>query len=143
MSSCTNGVAVAVSNHRRRTQRGEILPQHAVIRTEIVSPLRDAVCLVNGNQVRLPLGQHLEEPGNAQPLRGDEQKLQVAVEVVHASLARSGAVAPGMDALNGEASFFELGGLIFHQGNQRADYERSSTEGDARQLVAERFAGPG
>ena len=48
-----------------------------------------------------------------------------------------------MDALHGEASFFELGRLIFHEGNQRADHQGSSAECDARQLVAERFAGPG
>ena len=35
----------------------------------------------------------------------------------------------------------ELGRLILHQCNQRADHQRSSAEGDARQLVAQRFAG--
>ena len=42
--------------------------------------------------------------GDAQPLRRDEQELQRAVQVVDAGLARGGAVAAGVDALDGEAA---------------------------------------
>jgi hypothetical protein len=35
---------------------------------------------------------------------------------------------------------FELGRLIFHQGNQRRDHQSRSTQRNRRQLVAERLA---
>ena len=60
------------SDHRRWAQAGQVLPQHAVIRPEIVSPLRNAVCLVNGNKGQRSLGQQVGETGHMQPLRRDE-----------------------------------------------------------------------
>ena len=53
--------------------------------------------------VGLALGQHFGEAGDAQALGGDEEELQRAVEVVDAGLAGGGAVAAGVDALDGEA----------------------------------------
>ena len=50
--------------------------------------------------------------GDAQALRGDEEKLQFAVEVIEACLARGGAVAPGVDALDGDAAALEGCNLI-------------------------------
>ena len=70
--------------------------------------------LIDGDQGRLSLGQHLRETGDSQPLRRDEQKLQLAIEVIKAGLARSGAVAARMDAGDGEAPLLELRNLIFH-----------------------------
>ena len=128
---------------RRGPQRRQVLAEHAVVGPEIVAPLRDAVRLVDGDQRRLALGQHLREAGDAQALRRDEEELQRAVEVVDAGLARGGAVAAGVDALHGEAALLELGHLIFHQGDQRADHQRGAAARDAGQLVAERLAGAG
>ena len=54
-----------------------------------------------------------------------------------------GAVASGVDALHREAALLELGGLIFHQRDQRADHQRRAAARDAGQLVAERFARAG
>jgi len=42
-----------------------------------------------------------------------------------------------MGAVNSEALLFEPGHLIFHQSNQRADDQRRTAAGDARQLVAQ------
>ena len=66
-----------------------------------------------------------------------------AVQVVDASLARGGAVTPGVNALHGEAPLLELGDLVFHQRDQRADHQCRSTARDPRQLVAQRLPGPG
>ena len=91
-------------DHRRGTQRGQVLPEHAVVGAEIVSPLGNAVGFVDGDQAGLALGQHLGEAGNAQAFGRDEQKLQGAVQIVDAGLARRRAVAAGMDALHREAA---------------------------------------
>ena len=78
MSSCTIGVAVAVSamTGAGRSRR-QVLAEHAVVRPEIVPPLGNAVRLVDGDQRRLALRQHLGEAGHAQPLGRDEQELQL------------------------------------------------------------------
>ena len=65
-------------NDRRRPQAGHVLAQAAVIRPEIVPPLRNAVRLVDDDQRNRPLGQHLRKARHPQPLRRDEQELQFA-----------------------------------------------------------------
>ena len=40
-------------------------------------------------------------------------------------------------------ALLQLGDLVFHQGDQRADHQRGAAARDARQLVAERLAGAG
>jgi hypothetical protein len=88
---------------RRRAQGGEALAEHAVVRAKVVAPLRDAVGLVDGDQGRRALGQHLGEAGHAQALGGDEQEVELAGEVIDAGLARLGAAAAGVDALGAKA----------------------------------------
>ena len=130
-------------DHRSGPQRGQILAEHAVVGAEIVAPLRDAVGFVDGDQGGLALGEHLGKAGDAEALGRDEEELQGAVEVVDAGLARGGAVAAGVDALHGEVALLELGDLIFHEGDQRADDQRGAAARDGGQLVAERLAGAG
>ena len=84
---------------RRRTESRQILAQHAVIRAKVVTPLRDAVRFIDGDQRGLSLGQHLRKAGHAQPLGSDKQKLKVALHVVDASLPRALTIAAGVDAL--------------------------------------------
>ena len=72
---------------RRGAQGREILSQHSVVGAEIVSPLRDAVGFVDGDEGRFAFGQHFGEAGDAQALGGDEEKLQRAGKVVDAGLA--------------------------------------------------------
>ena len=129
--------------HRRGAQQVQVLPEHAVVGTEIVAPLRDAVRLVDGDERGLALGEHLGKAGNAQPLRRDEEELQAAVEVVDAGLARGLAVEPGVDARDAEAACCELGRLVVHERDERADDQRRAAARDRGQLVAERFAGAG
>ena len=57
---------------RCRTQCRHKLPEHTIVRTKVVPPLRDAVGLVNGDQRWFPFCEHLDETGHPQPLRGDE-----------------------------------------------------------------------
>ena len=128
---------------RRGAQGRQVLAEHAVVGAEIVAPLRDAVRFVDGDERRLALGEHFGKAGDAQALGRDEEELQRAVEVVDAGLAGGGAVAAGVDALDGEVALLELGDLIFHEGDQRADDQRGAAARDAGQLVAERLAGAG
>ena len=131
------------ADHRRRAQQGQALAEHAVFGSEVVAPLGDAVRLVDGDQRRLALGQHLRETRDRQALGGDEQEVEAALEVVEAGLARVLAATAGMDALGAKALLLELCHLVFHEGDQGAHDESCAAARDPRQLVAERLAGAG
>src|ERR1700676_1169131 len=78
-------------NYGRRAQRRKVLTKHAVIRAEVVPPLRNAVCFIDGNQRRLAFRKHLRETSHTQPFGCDKEKLHLAVEIVTKSLGRSSA----------------------------------------------------
>jgi len=59
------------------------------------------VGLVNGDEGQRSFAQHIGETGDAQALRRDEEELQLTAEVIQAGLARLGARAAGVDALDG------------------------------------------
>ena len=80
-------------DHRRGPQQRQIAAQHPVIGAEIVAPLGNAVRLVHRDQHGLASGQHFGEARHAQPLRGDEQIIQVPVQILDADLARGQPVA--------------------------------------------------
>ena len=128
---------------RRRAQQRQALAEHPVLGAEVVPPLRDAVRLVDRDQNRLALGEHLGEAGDREALRRDEQEVEAARQVVDAGLARRGAVAAGMDALGGEADLAQLRHLVLHEGDERRDDQGGAAAREARELVAERLAGAG
>ena len=92
MSSCTRGVAVAVSAITGAGRScGQALAEHAVVGPEVVAPLRDAVRLVDRDERRLAPGEHLGEAGHAEPLGRDEQEVEPPVEVGAAAPAATAA----------------------------------------------------
>ncbi len=127
----------------RGAQQVQMLAEHAVVGAEIVAPLRDAVRLVDGDERRLALAQHLGKARDAEPLRRDEEKLQAAAEVVDAGLARDLAIQPGVNARHLQPACRELGCLVLHERDERADDQRGAAARDGGQLVAERFARAG
>ena len=108
-------------DYRGGAKGGEVAAEEAVIRAEIVTPLRDAMRFVNGDEGGFALGEHLREADDAEAFGGDEEELEFAVEVVYADLAGGRAVAPGVDAFDGETKVAQLGELVFHEGDERAD----------------------
>jgi hypothetical protein len=72
----------------RRPQFRKVLAEPAIVRTEVVTPLLNAVRLIDSDQSRFALRQHFRETGQPQSFRRDEKKLQRAVQVIHARLAR-------------------------------------------------------
>ena len=144
MSRWTAGVAVAVRAMMGAGRSdGQVVAERAVVGAEVVAPGGDAVGLVDGDEGGLALGEHLGEAGDAHALGGDEEELEGAVEVVAAGLAGLFAVEPGVDAGDLEAGGGELGGLVVHQGDERADDQGGAAAGDGGKLVAEALAGAG
>ena len=128
---------------RCRTQERQALAQHAVLRTEVVPPLRDAVGFVDRDEGREPAGQQLGEARHLEPLGGDEEEVEPPLEVRATRGARRLASPARVDSLRGQALRAELGDLVLHQGDEGADDQRRSAARDPGQLVAERLAGAG
>ena len=87
---------------RSGPQRRQMLPDVPVIRPEIVAPCRYAMRLIDRDQARLSFGEHLREAPHAQPLRRNEQKVELPVQVLQANFARCRPVAARMDSLGRE-----------------------------------------
>jgi len=121
----------------------KIIAQGAVVGPEVVSPLRDAVGFVDCDERGPSLGEHLGKSGNSHAFGGDEEKLELAGEEVAAGLASFVAGETGVDAGDFEAESGELGGLVIHERDERANNESGSSAGDSGELVAEAFASTG
>ena len=104
----------------RGAEGWEIFAEGAVVGAEVVAPGADAVGLVDGDEGGLAAGEHLGEAGDAQALGRDEEEVEGAVEVVAAGLAGVVAGEAGVDAGDAEAGGGELGGLVVHEGDERA-----------------------
>ena len=61
-------------DYRRGSQRRQIAAQQPVVRPEIVTPLRNTMGLIDGDQRWLPLCQHLRKTGNSQAFGSDKEK---------------------------------------------------------------------
>src|SRR5581483_10476640 len=79
----------------------------------------------------------------AQPLWRDKEELQVAVQLIDTGLPRALTVPAGMNAGNRKTACRELGGLVFHQRDQRADDQGCPAARYGGQLVAERLSRAG
>ena len=120
-----------------------MLTEQAVVGAEVMTPLRDAVGLVDGDEAGLAFGEHLRKAGNAKALGSDEEKLERAGKIGAAGFASGLARQAGVDAGNVEAEGGELGCLVVHKRDQRRNNERRTAAGERGKLVAEGFAGAG
>ena len=121
----------------------ERIPDVEVVGAEVVSPLADAVRLVDCEKGQFRAGDRLEEGRVPEPFGSDVHELVVAVrhrrETEAHFVGRDGRVEEG----GGNLAFFEGGDLILHQGDERRDDERRAREEKGGELVAEGLAGAG
>ena len=127
----------------RAAQRWQMLAEHAVIGPEVVAPLRDAMRLVNSDERELALGKHLNKARHAEPLRRDEKELQCTLQILDAGLALRGAIETGVNAGYAQPERRELGGLVFHERDERRNDERRAAARDGGQLITEALPCPG
>jgi len=81
-------------------ERGQILAEHPVVGAKIVTPLGDAVGLINGDERWRPFGQHLGEAGNAKAFGSDEEEVELAFEIERTSTSRGQTIAAGVNDRN-------------------------------------------
>jgi len=80
----SRGCGCRQSNHWRWTQDGQVVAQGAVVGPKIVAPCTDAVRFVDRNQRGPTSCQAFHKAGNTQPLRCNEQELELSIHVVAA-----------------------------------------------------------
>ncbi len=117
--------------------------QVAVVRPELVSPLRDAVGLVHGDQADFKRVQELLETGLNDALRRDVQQLEIALE---RRPLDSETLLPGLRAvqeLGGNSVTLESVHLVLHQRDQGGDYQCDARQRERRKLVTQRLAPAG
>ena len=157
------GLGIGGGRARDEGHAGEQRAQAAelyVLRAEVVTPLRDAVCLVDGEQGdaggggargpgprgiadRRKLLQAAEEGLGHQRLGGDVQELELPC-------VQGAQHAPGLVALErrvvgggADAGRPQRVDLVLHQGDERRDHDARAGPEHRRQLVAERLASAG
>ncbi len=117
--------------------------QLEVVGTEVVSPGRDAVRLVDGEEGNGGAPQRMGEGLGLKALRRDVEQVELAHLQLHEPLrllvGRQGAVEEG----GADAQGLELVDLVFHQRDQGADDDPGTGATKGRQLIAERLAAAG
>ena len=115
----------------------------AVLRTEVVTPLRDAVGLVDGIERDLDLAQEGHVVLLGERLGREIEQLGLALHDIRAYLRHGRLVERRIEEV-GDARLGREGthgiDLILHQGDQRRDDDRDPVHEQRRQLVAQRLA---
>jgi len=65
-----------------RSKRFDALTECAVVGTEVMAPLRDAMRFVDGYEGERTLGEHLGKARDTKPLRSDEEKVELVIEIL-------------------------------------------------------------
>ena len=130
-------------DHLRSAQRIERLPEPEVVGPEIMSPLREAVRLIDGEQADLDLLHRVEKHAAAETLGRDIHELVFAtangVDALRLLGQREGAV----DQRGRDATTLQRIYLILHQRDERAHDHGHAFHHHGRKLVAERFPAAG
>ena len=117
--------------------------QAAVFRAELMSPLRDAMRLVDGEQRKLQARQPLQRAVRQQPLRRDVEQIELLLDQVARGAARLRRVELGMQCAGGDAKLAQRRDLIVHQRDQRRDHYRGAAPAQRRHLEADALAATG
>ncbi len=131
---------------RHRWHAGEHLPQRRklpVFRAEIVAPFADAMRLVNGEQVHVPLLQIFDKAGQHQPLGRDVEQPKFAVVQAAQSRTRFAGGERRIQKRRGNSGGLQRVHLVFHQRDERRDDDGEAGPHERGQLEAKRFAAAG
>ena len=144
MSSRVRASAVAVTASRgtSREDLGEAA-EHAVLGAEIVSPLADAVGLVDGHQRQRQLRQPLQHRGLHQPLGRQVEQVQRARFDAAPDVTAQLGLDVGVEPLGCHARLLQGRHLVGHQRDQRRDDQAEATPQDSGDLIAEALAAAG
>ncbi len=107
---------------------------------EVVSPLRDAMCLIDGQQAYIHTAQVLPEGGRFKPFRGDIQELQVPEDTVIDCNVDLTGMHSRMHGRSLDPSVFQVLNLVFHQSYQGGDHHAYPFHSQGGHLETDRFS---
>jgi hypothetical protein len=135
---------------RRRGRRDDLRPvqdfggggEPAVVGTEIMAPLRDAMRLVDRQRPHPGAPQQSQRFGIGEALGREIEQPQAAVVQLHAKLAPGARIKAGMQRGGRNPAACEPSRLIAHQGDERRDDQRQARPRQSGKLIDQRFSGP-
>src|SRR5438105_14763043 len=113
------------------------LGEAQVIRPEVVTPRRDAVRLVHGEERNAQSRHRRAERGRAEPLGRDVYDLELTPADAFLTLVPLGIGERAVDEGGGDSPRGERVGLVLHQGDERRGDDGGPLEKDGGQLVAD------
>ena len=145
--------AADIPRHLRRRRGGERQhgpqPQffhHArqpqIFRAKIVSPLRDAVRLIDGHERDLHAPQPIQKRLTREPLRSHIEQLQLSGPQIRIHPLRLFRGQARIQPRRRHAARPQRIDLIFHQRDERRNHQRRSLEEHRRQLITKRLSRP-
>jgi hypothetical protein len=118
-------------------------PQHPVLGAEVVSPLADAVRLVDGDHGQGHAGQTLQHGGLHEPLRGEVEQVELAAVDPRPGLRPRVRIGHGIQPRRGDPGLGQRRHLVGHQRDQRRDDQANPRPHQRGDLVAEALAAAG
>ena len=140
------GEIVGGGGERNTRHRRELVCQPAqtdVLGPKVVSPLRDAVRLVNGDQCQLTAMQQRQTSLGQQTLRGHVQQLQFPLAQLTLDVGCLGCRQRGIEVGRCHTQLAQRRHLVLHQRNQRRNDNAHALAHQCRNLIAQRLAAPG
>ena len=132
-----------VRMNRRLGKDATQIAQLPIFRTEIVSPVADAMRLVDRERLRAGALQQLTKARHRQALRRNEQQLQLSIEQRALDIPLLARILRTVQLRGRDAAFAQSVDLILHQRNERRHDDRDVVFQQRRHLIAERFAAAG
>ena len=115
----------------------------AILRTEIVAPLRHTVCLVDCEQRDRHARQQVEAAFGQQPLRRDIEQFQRTIGKAPLDLALRRRILAGIEECRFDTELAQGIDLILHQRDKRRHHDRATIAQQRWNLIAQRLAATG
>ena len=117
--------------------------QLAVLRPEVVTPLADAMRLIDREPGDRPAGQLLKKAGREEALGCEVEQFEFSVVQSAKAATRLSGIQRRVQESRGNAGRLQRVHLILHQGDQRRQHHGETVLQHGRQLVAKRLAATG
>ena len=122
--------------HGMQFQPARHLGQAQIFGPEVVTPLRDAVRFVDGQQRNFCAGEPFHEGLAHEPFRRDVEQLERAAAHGLKNPDDPGGREGGVQPRRRDAARDQTFHLIFHQRNQRRNHQREPRQMQRRELIA-------
>ncbi len=140
------GKVVGGRGQRDPRHRREALGEHGqadIFGTEIMPPLRHAMCLVDRKQRDAGATEQREAARRQEPLGRDVEQVQLACDQLRLDRRGLARGQGGIEHCRPDPDLDQARDLVAHQCDQRGDHDTAAFPQQRRQLIAQRFAAAG